>query len=156
MIDQNSQKVSWDVGTNINTANSQATNAFSDLAQSGSSNVIDTMGKYSIVGINVNAIDDMRFAIRVYVENIDSRLNQVLQEASDMSAFKGQYANSIQEYIQAVCDVVRSLTSQLLIFSDKLVAIKNAYIEKDLNLTQSIGSVASNTQSSVSRYEETN
>ena len=74
-----------------------------------------------MIGINANGIDDMRFAIRVYVENIESHLNQVLSEAEDTYAFKGAYANSIVEYVKAVCDVVKSLTSQLLIFSDKLV-----------------------------------
>lgn len=155
MIDQNTQTVSWDVGSNVNTANSQAKNVFSDLASGGSSSIIETMGKYSIVGINANAIDDMRFAIRIYVENIESHLNSVQQEAQDTFAFKGQYANSITEYIQAVVDVCKSLTSQLLAFSDKLVEIKEAYQEQDINLTRSISSVATNTQSGINRYEET-
>lgn len=155
MIDQNTQKVSWDVGTNINQASSGASNVFSDLAINGGSNIIETMGKYNLVGINANQIDDMRFAIRVYVENIESHLNQVLSEAEDTYAFKGGYASAITEYIQAVCDVVKSLTSQLLIFSDKLVEIKEAYQEKDINLTRSISAVANNTQAGVNRYEET-
>ena len=126
MIDQNTQKVSWDVGTNINQASSGASNVFSDLATNGGSNIIETMGKYNLVGINANQIDDMRFAIRVYVENIETHLNQVLDFASDTYAFKGQYAEAIKEYVQAVCDVVKSLTSQLLAFSDKLVEVKAA------------------------------
>ena len=154
MIDQNTQKVSWDVGTNINQANSGVSNTFSDMASSGSANIIETMGNYNMIGINANGIDDMRFAIRVYVENIESHLNQVLSEAEDTYAFKGAYANSIVEYVKAVCDVVKSLTSQLLIFSDKLVEIKEAYLEKDINLTRSISGVASNTQTGVNRYEE--
>ena len=155
MIDQNTQKVSWDVGNSINQANSGASNVFSDMASSGGANIIETMGNYNMVGINANQIDDMRFAIRVYVENIESHLNQVMSEAEDTYAFKGGYANSIVEYINAVCDVVKSLTSQLLIFSDKLVEIKEAYLERDINLTRSISGVASNTQTGVNRYEET-
>lgn len=154
MIDNNSQSVSWDVGNDINSANAQARNAFSEISTNGSSNIIDTLGKYNIVGININAIDEMRFAIRVYVENIESHLNSVQQDAMDTYAFKGQYANAISEYVQAVCDVVKSLTSQLLAFSDKLVDIKNAYQEKDVNLSSSINSAISNTQSGVNYYNE--
>lgn len=154
MVDQNTQKVSWDVGNSINEANSGASNVFSDMASSGGANIIETMGNYNMVGINANQIDDMRFAIRVYVENIESHLNQVMSEAEDTYAFKGGYATSIVEYISAVCDVVKSLTSQLLIFSDKLVEIKEAYLEKDINLSRSISGVASNTQTGVNRYEE--
>lgn len=156
MIEQNTQTVSWDVGTNVNTANSQARNVFSDLASGGSSSIIETIGKYNMVGINANSIDDMRFAIRIYVENIEAHLNSVAQDAVDNTyAFKGQYANSITEYVQAVSDVVKSLTTQLLIFSDKLVEIKEAYQEQDINLTRSISAATSNTQSGVNRYEET-
>lgn len=154
MIDNNSQSVSWDVGNDINRANAQARNTFSEISTNGSSNIIDTLGKYNIVGININAIDEMRFAIRVYVENIESHLNSVQQDAMDTYAFKGQYANAISEYVQAVCDVVKSLTSQLLAFSDKLVDIKNAYQEKDVNLSSSINSAISNTQSGVNYYNE--
>lgn len=154
MIDNNSQSVSWDVGNDINSANTQARNAFSEISSNGSSNIIDTLGRYNIVGININAIDEMRFAIRVYVENIESHLNSVQQDAMDTYAFKGQYANAISEYVQAVCDVVKSLTSQLLAFSDKLVDIKNAYQEKDINISSSINSSISNTQSGVNYYNE--
>ena len=154
-MNEGTQKVSWDLGTNINQASSSASNTFSDMASNSSSNVIESMGKYNLVGINANQVDDMRFAIRVYVENIESHLNQVVSEAEDTYAFKGQYAESIKEYIQAVCDVVKSLTSQLLAFSDKLVEVKEAYQERDINLTRTISSVASNTQAGVNRYEET-
>lgn len=154
MIDQNTQKVSWDVGASINQANSGASNIFSDMASNGSSSIIETMGSYNMVGINANQIDDMRFAIRVYVENIESHLSQVLAEAEDTYAFKGTYAKSIVEYVEAVCDVVKSLTSQLLIFSDKLVEIKEAYLEKDINLTRSINGMTGSTQSGVNRYDE--
>ena len=150
----NIQSVSWDVGNNINNANNNARNIFSELVTSSSSSVIDTMGKYSILGINANAIDDMRFAIRVYVENVEEHLNFVRQDAMDTQAFKGQYAQSIIEYVNAVCDVVRSLTSQLLAFSDKLVEIKEIYQEKDITLTQSIGSVATNVSSGMNNYSE--
>lgn len=154
-MDQNTQSVSWDIGSNINSATSQARSTFSDLAGNGSAGVIESFGKYNIVGINANSIDDMRFAIRVYVENLEEHLNSVKQEAMDTSAFKGQYANSIVEYVDAVCDVVKSLTSQLLAFSDKLVEIKEKYQEQDINLTKSINSAASNTLTGVNRYEET-
>ena len=151
----NTQSVSSDIGNNVNSANSQARNAFSDLASKASSSVIDTMGKYSVLGINVNAIEDMRFAIRVYVENVEEHLNSVRQEAMDTQAFKGQYAIAITEYVNAVCDVVRSLTTQLLAFSDKLVEIKEIYQERDIALTKSIGSSATNVQSGINNYSET-
>lgn len=155
MIDQNTQKVSWDVGANINQASSSTSNVFSEMSASGTNDIISTMNKYNLVGINANQIDDMRFAIRVYVENIETHLNQVLDFASDTYAFKGQYAEAIKEYVQAVCDVVKSLTSQLLAFSDKLVEVKAAYEEKDMNLARSINAQTTNTQSGVGRYEET-
>lgn len=151
---ENTQSVSWDIGNNINSANSQARSVFSDLATKGSSSIIDTMGKYSVLGINVNAIDDMRFAIKVYVENIEEHLNSVRQEAMDTEAFKGQYAIAITEYVNSVCDVVRSLTNQLLAFSDKLVEIKEIYQERDISLTKSIGTSASNVQAGVNNYSE--
>ena len=154
MIDQNTQKVSWDVGANINQASSSTSNVFSEMSASGTNDIISTMNKYNLVGINANQIDDMRFAIRVYVENIESHLSQVLAEAEDTYAFKGTYAKSIVEYVEAVCDVVKSLTSQLLIFSDKLVEIKEAYLEKDINLTRSINGMTGSTQSGVNRYDE--
>ena len=155
MIDQNTQKVSWDVGSTINQASSNTSNVFSEMSSGNSASIMDTMSKYNLVGINANQIDDMRFAIRVYVENIESHLNQVVDFASDTYAFKGQYAESIKEYVQSVCDVVKSLTSQLLAFSDKLVEIKVAYEEKDMNLARSINAQTSNTQTGINRYEET-
>lgn len=154
MFNDGSNKVSWDVGTNINMANSNAMSSFTDLASNGSMSIADTMGRYNLIGINAHAIDDMRFAIRIYVENIEAHLNSVVKEAEDTGAFRGQYASSIVEYVQAVCDVCRSLTSQLLAFSDKLVEVKRAFEERDINLAQNINSASSNMQTGVNRYEE--
>ena len=44
-MNEGTQKVSWDLGTNINQASSSASNTFSDMASNSSSNVIESMGK---------------------------------------------------------------------------------------------------------------
>lgn len=103
---------------------------------------------YSVVGINVNEIPNMRTAIRNYVETVQNKLNELNVIASSEEAMKGAgIQEAIKEYVRSVSDYCQSLTSQLLAFSDKLVKVQEAWENSDANISSSVSSSAAETSS---------
>lgn len=112
----------------------------------------------SVVGINVAYVDQMRDAIRNYVEKIKTHLEGIEPLADANNAFKNdEMQRAVQNYIGIVQDYCVNLTSQLLAFSDKLGDVKNAYKSTMESLAEQIdnntGSFATN--SNGRQYQET-
>lgn len=91
--------------------------------------------KYSVVGINVNQIDNMREAIRQYVSEIKNHLDGIEPLANADNAYKSEEVQrAVRDYISKVKQYCLNLTSQLLAFSDQLVEVKYAYLSKMSNI----------------------
>lgn len=103
---------------------------------------------YSVVGINVNEVDNMREAIRVYVQAIKDHLNGIEPLATADNAFKSEEVQkAVQDYITKVKEYCMNLVSQLLAFSDKLADVKNAW-------QANMDALAGNTSSSASSLDQ--
>lgn len=151
---QEAQTVAWDVGQAVRSTTSQATGIFDSLVGGVKAQLQGVLNGSSVVGINVNEINNMRGAIRNYIAQLEEHLNQVRTNADTTQAFKGEYAVAIQEYVSAICEACKCVTSNLLIFSDKLVAVQEAYQARDTELKSAIGGSASDVQSSFTKYQE--
>lgn len=151
---QDAQSVLWNVYQDISSAKSAAETKFDQLVGGAKSQVTGMLNGTTVVGINVNEITNMRNAIRDYVSAIEDHLNNVKINADTTQAFKGEYATAVQEYVSAICEACKCVTSELLAFSDKLVDVQEAYQTRDTELKSSIGGSASDVQSSFSRYQE--
>lgn len=104
--------------------------------------------EYSVVGLNVAAIDGMREAIRNYVNEIKNHLDGIDPLANSSNAFRSdEVEQAIRVYISKVKDYCLNLTSQLLAFSDKLADVKSAYFG-------SMSSIASNINQQTTSFSE--
>ncbi len=151
---QEAQSIGWDLGQNIKSTVDKASNIFDSLVGGARAQLQGVLNGSAVVGMNVNEIPNMRAAIRDYINQLEEHLNQVRTNADTTQAFKGEYATAIQEYVSAICEACKCVTSSLLAFSDKLVAVQEAYQARDAELKSAIGSSASDVQSSFSRYQE--
>ena len=91
-------------------------------------NVIAT--GYDIVGIKGSEVENMRNAIRDYVSNVqkemDTKLSTSLEEAR--KAFRGDdVLSELNKYIDKVKLYCQNVISGLLVFSDKLADVGNAW-----------------------------
>lgn len=151
---QEAQKVTWNVNQGINAATDKASGMFDSLVSGVRAQMQGVLNGTTVVGINVNEIPNMRNAIREYVTRLDEHLNSVRTNADTTQAFKGDYAIAIQEYVSAICEACKCVTSQLLAFSDQLVKVQEAYQNRDVELKSAIGSSTSDVQSSFDKYQE--
>lgn len=111
--------------------------------------------EYSVVGMNVAQIDNMRGAIVEYVDKIKKHLGDIASGASADGAFKSEVVQaSVTQYIEKVQTYCINLTSQLVAFSDKLADVKAAYLGRMDNLSDSINHNASSF-SAGTEYAET-
>lgn len=86
---------------------------------------------YSIIGIKASQVEPMRAAIRTYVANIQSYLEDAIMnaEANMDTAFRGSaLQDEVKTYLKKVKDYCNNLTSTLLAFSDKLADVSNAWL----------------------------
>lgn len=96
-------------------------------------------GDYDVVGINTSMIPQMRQAIREYVDKINEYLNQVQANTDPSIALKGTgMEQAVKEYIQNVVKYCQVLCSNLLVFSDKLVKVEEAWRTSDQNMTNKV------------------
>lgn len=107
----------------------------------------------TVVGINVNHIPTMKAAVRKYVENIKSALNE-LNSYDPEVAFKGEYAQAMTTYIEAVKTACNAICSQMLAFNDQLTKVQEAYQAKDQATASSIKKTADSTSSAYTEYQE--
>lgn len=151
---QEAQSIKWDLGQNIKSTVDKASNIFDSLVGGARAQLQGVLNGSTVVGMNVNEIPNMRNAIKYYVEQLEKHLEQVRIGADTTQAFKGEYATAIKEYVSAICEACGCVISNLLAFSDKLLAVQEAYQVRDAELKSAIGSSASDVQSSFSRYQD--
>ncbi len=147
------QKLQWDVNSTI----TNAKNRFSDLCDSIKGRFRAIQGSVlngDVVGINVDEIDNMRQAIRDYVNALEKHLQQVKTDADNTNAMRGDYATEVRGFIEAVCETCEEVISYLLAFSDKLVEVKEAYAKKDETMASDIRTQAGDLRSSQEKYTE--
>lgn len=151
---QEAQSVAWDIKQTVNSAATNATSIFDNMVGGLKAKMTGALNGTTVVGINANEITNMRNAIRNYVSNLENHLDQVNQQAETNQAFKGDYAQAIRDYVAAICEACKCVTSNLLAFSDQLVGIQEAYAASDQSLKSAIGSSAGDVQSSFTKYQE--
>ncbi len=114
-------------------------------------------GGYSVVGLNVSAIDGMRADIRNWVSEIQTHLDGIDPLADAQNAYKsddGKVENAVKEFVDNVKQYCKNLTSDLLAFSDKLEDVRKAWLDTTGNLA---GTITTDTQATDagSAYQET-
>lgn len=92
----------------------------------------------TVVGINVNQIPSMQQAINTYVQGLTDHLQEINSQLNTETAFKGEYATAVQEYVQAVSTACQNVVSQLKAFNEELTKVQDAYTAYDKQLSQSI------------------
>ena len=100
---------------------------------------------YDIVGISATQIGPMRDAINTYVQNVETYLNNVLEDEKDAAhdAFRGEDAErEVKAYLDKVHTYIINLTPTLLAFSDKLADVGNAWIDAQQNIGTNVNSSA--------------
>lgn len=108
---------------------------------------------HTVVGINVHYIDTMKIAVRNYVDEIYTALNE-LNAYPPQVAFKGEYAAAMSVYIEAVKTACNAICSQMLAFNDELTKVQQAYEAKDQATSSVIKQTADSTSSAYTQYQE--
>ena len=80
-----------------------------------------------IVGIDIDHVPAMKTAIEKYVNELQYHLDQLQPHANTAKAFKGKYAKSVQDFVQAVSECCNRLISELMSFSESLDRVVEAY-----------------------------
>ena len=114
---------------------------------------IDSAFSGDIVGINANKIPDMINAIEEYINRINNHLNDIKTNTSTENAMKGEYAAAVRTYVGTACDVCYKIISQLRYFEDKLILVRDAYQQKDQNLSSTIADTSKEMESSWNEYQ---
>lgn len=151
---QEAQSVVWDVNQNIKGVTDGANSIFSGLVGGAKAAVGSILNGSSVVGINVNEIENMKASISSYINDLETHLNEVKTQADTTGAFKGEYAVAIRQYVEAVAEACKCITSNLLIFRDKLTDVKAAYEASDANLKSAIGGASSEVEGAFQRYQQ--
>lgn len=141
-------------GANINSGygagwTSPITYNFGTTAQS--------MGGYSIVGIDATKVDGMRGQIRTSVQAIQDYLEGIEATADSASAFRSEEITAaVQGYINSVKEYSKALVSDLLAFSDKLQDVKEAWEASSRSFaSDSIDTNTSSMSDATTYYTET-
>ncbi len=104
----------------------------------GSFNIFSSIfsggGGFSIVGINANEVPKMREQIRNSVNAIQQHLDGIEAQTSSSNAFRSDdIKQAVENYVTAVKDYCKALTSDLLVFSDKLQEVRLAWEQSTQN-----------------------
>ena len=95
----------------------------------------------------------MKEAVRNYVFGIKEALNK-LNTYDPQVAFKGEYAQAMTVYIEAVKTACNAICSQMLAFNDELTKVQQAYEAKDQATASTIKQTAESTGSAYTEYQE--
>lgn len=114
---------------------------------------VTTIFDGDIVGLNANYIPTMQKAIQNYISRINEHLNKIATETKTDGAMKGDYAIAVKAYIKAATDTCYKVVSQLSFFEDKLVSVREAYAQKDANLSGSINDSANEMENQWEAYK---
>jgi len=148
------QKVLFDASQDVKTKVSMLSSFFESQINQNAAEVFSFMNGSSVIGINVHEIPNMRNAIRIYVQDLERHLDEVATNADTSPAFKGEYAAAITSYVTAITHACKSVTTQLLAFSDQLKQVSDAYEAQDRTLSENIRRSASGAEEQYQRYEE--
>lgn len=106
-----------------------------------------------VTGIDVNKIPMMQEAIQTYVTSIQTTLDRIIEDNKPDQAFADSgMKEAITDFNQAVVDVCKNYTSQLLKLYDLLSDIQKYYQENQEKMSANLRSEASNTRSTVEEY----
>lgn len=142
------------VASRANSAGDMLSTLFRGIISQASAR-IGSLISGSVVGINVNKIDGMRNAIRTYVNDIETHLDNVYVNTDPKSAFADpDMQSAVKEYIGGVMSACRAYTSQLLKFSDMLYEIQEDYKAKQAVQTDTLRGAGNEVGDSVERYQE--
>ena len=116
---------------------------------------IDSSFNGDVVGINANKIPDIIDAIEEYIARVDKKLNKLKENAnsSTVKAMQGEYAAATKLYVQTSSDVCYRIITQLRYFEDKLIAVGEAYTQKDQNMASTIQTSTSEMNSQWTEYK---
>lgn len=146
------QAVVNNIGSAINTGVNNIKDIFGNTANK---TIAEVEGLFkngtTVVGINVNAIPDMKGAISGYVEGLQSKLNE-LESMDPTVGFKGEMTTAVKDYIDAVKTACQAVVSHMLAFNDQLTKVQEAYQTKDQELKSRITADADTTRSSFKSY----
>lgn len=152
-IQSSVQGLAWDAQSTFNNLKSNFLGMI-EGAVGGVSTAADALINGDTIGLNVDQIPAMRESIRNYVTNLNSHLDQVKADADTSQAFKGDYAQAVTSFVEAIVAACKAYISQLLEFSDKLEIVRQKYVEQDTELASSIGSQATELSSAYTEYKE--
>ncbi|MBQ8131300.1 MAG: hypothetical protein IJ193_02285 [Bacilli bacterium] len=163
MISREFHNIGWNIGSEIK----NATDNISDMWRRVTGGVKATWNSimnYDVVGINYAKVPDMQRAIDEYVKALSTHLEEVKRDADNAKAMKGEYAEAIKEFINAVCDSCDAVISYLNKFRDKLATgyaesgysedetVLGSYKAKDTNLASDINDQAGDLRKNHERY----
>lgn len=147
------QKLTWSIKSDFQGFLSNAQNVFNS--------VVGRVGAAAggilngdVVGINEAEIPNMQAAIREYVNNLQTHLDQVKADADTSQAFKGEYAVAVKQFVEAVCTACECVISNLLQFNQRLEEVHQAYISKDTTMASDIQGQAGELSSNFTKYTE--
>ena len=108
-----------------------------------------------VVGINANKIPDVINAIEDYIKRVDAKLTKLKENAntSTANAMSGEYAAATKLYVQTSADVCYRIITQLRYFEDKLIAVGEAYNQKDQNMASTIQTTTTEMNSQWTEYQ---
>ena len=150
------QKVANDKVTQVGNAARQIRDQFSAKLGNSKANINTYLssGGYTVVGINVEQIPAMKDAIRTYIDNVRTKLDE-LKNYDPRVAFKGEETvTALVTYIEGVKDVSEALISNLLVFCDQLTEVQRAYEAKDASNASVIRGAAQSVSSAYTTYTE--
>ena len=108
-----------------------------------------------VVGINAAKIPDVINAIEEYIGRVDAKLKDLKENAntSTVNAMQGEYAAATKLYVQTSADVCYRIITQLRYFEDKLIAVGEAYTQKDQNMASTIQTSTTEMNSQWTEYQ---
>jgi len=104
---------------------------------------LDFRTGYNLVGIKATEVENMRNAIRDYVARVQAKVNETLEsnDAKLREAVRGaKVIEEVNAYIDKVKLYCQNVTSGLLVFSDKLADVGNAWITATENMASTVSS----------------
>jgi len=98
---------------------------------------------YNLVGIKATEVENMRESIRQYVANVQKVMDQALStnaEELNKAVRGGEVEKAVNEYVDKVKAYCQNVISGLLVFSDKLADVGNAWVAATQNMAGDVRS----------------
>lgn len=158
-LNQEAVKVAREANELIKNVNTQSQSVYSEIVGAGpkiSSGGFFSSGASfngeSTVGIQIEQIPSMKKAITDYVDNLRNHLQEVKRNADTSQAFKGDYANAVREFVNAICNSCENIISNLNEFCNDLDKVQQAYLEKDESMSSDVKNVADQVDGAFTRH----